>query len=140
MSWPSQMTPAARRPRVASLPAAALLLTPAVLLAVSSVRAEGFTRSLAVGVAVTLALEALFLFVRRELAATVGNSRRIWILIRQLTARTDWPESFALYRDDPLVRSLRHALGDDAAPLLPLLAHADVRVQVAALAALEAFP
>ena len=80
------------------------------------------------------------LFVRRELAATVGNSRRIWILIRQLTARTDWPESFALYRDDPLVRSLRHALGDDAAPLLPLLAHADVRVQVAALAALEAFP
>ncbi|MBO0700458.1 MAG: HEAT repeat domain-containing protein, partial [Zavarzinella sp.] len=192
MSWPSQMTPAARRPRVASLPAAALLLTPAVLLAVSSVRSEGFTRSLAVGVAVTLALEGLFLlvrygsqratrslfllsfyavaaavlrfnspdfaspfthlllsasllipvglFARRELVATVGNSRRIWILIRQLVARTEWPESFALYRDDPAVRSLRHALGEDAAPVLPLLVHDDVRVQVAALTALEAFP
>jgi hypothetical protein len=186
------MTPAARRPRVASLPAAALLLTPAVLLAVSSVRAEGLTRSVAVGVAVALALEGLFLivrygpqaatrslflitfyavaalvlrfnapdfnsafthsllaasllipvtlFVRREVLATGGAERRARLIIRQLLARTDWPDSFALYRDDPLVRSLRHALGDDARPVLPLVAHADVRVQVAALAALEAFP
>src|SRR5829696_4211752 len=64
MTWPSQMTPAARRARAASLPAAALLLTPAVLLAVSSVRADGLTRSVAIGVAVTLALEGLFLIAR----------------------------------------------------------------------------
>src|SRR3954462_2381892 len=192
MSWPSQMTPAARRLRAASLPAAALLLTPAVLLAVSSVRAEGLTRSVAVGVAVALALEGLFLivrygpqaatrslflvsfyavaalvlrfnapdfqspfthpllaasllipvtlFVRREVMATGGPARRARLVIRHLMTRKDWPESFALYRDDPLVRSLRHSLADDATPVLPLLAHGDVRIQVAALAALEAFP
>jgi HEAT repeats len=192
MSWPSQMMPAARRPRVASLPAAALLLTPAVLLALSSVRAEGLTRSLAVGVAVTLGLEALFLlvrygsqratrslfliafyavaalvlrfnspdfnspfthcllaaslllpvalFVRREIAATIGEARRAKFVIRQFLARRDWPESFAEYREDPMVRALRHGLEDDAAPVLPLLAHEDVRIQVAALTALEAFP
>ena len=192
MTWPSQMTPATRRPRVASLPAAALLLTPAVLLAVSSVRADGLNRSVAVGVAVALALEALFLiarygaeratrslflltfyavaavvlrfnapdfssplthsllaasllipvalFVRREITATAGNARKAKFLIRQLLTRKNWPASYAEYRDDPVIRALRHGLGDSAAPVLPLLAHADERVQVAALTALEAFP
>jgi hypothetical protein len=72
--------------------------------------------------------------------ATGGNARRARLVIRQLANRDDWPESFALYRDDPLVRALRHSLADDATPVLPLLVHEDIRMQVAALTALEAFP
>ena len=89
-----------------------------------------------------LSLAVLFLvptglFIRRELAATGGNARRVKILIRQLLARPDWPITFAIYRDCPQIKALRDGLRDDAAPALPLLAHDDVRVQVAVLTALE---
>src|SRR5438105_381542 len=64
MTWPSQMTPAARPPRPASLLAAALLLGPAVLVGATAVRADGLARSVAAGMAVTLGLEAVFVLVR----------------------------------------------------------------------------
>jgi hypothetical protein len=192
MTWPSQMTPAARPPRLASLLAAALLLGPAVLVGATAVRADGLARSVAAGVAVTLGLEAIFvlvrygahraaaslfvfafygvaaiilrfnapdfssvathlnlsvsllvpvgLFVRRELQSTGGNARRVKFLVRQLLARKDWPVSFAVYRDCPRIRGLGEALRENAAPALPLLAHDDVRIQVAVLTALEFHP
>src|SRR5262245_46373593 len=192
MTWPSQMTPAARPPRLASLMAAALLLGPAVLVGATAARADGLARSVAAGVAVTLGLEAIFilvrygpqraagslflfaffgvaaavlrfnspdfssaathlslavsllvpvgLFIRREMATTGGNARRVKFLIRQLLARKDWPVSFAVYRDCPRIRALGEGLRENAAPALPLLAHDDVRIQVAVLTALEFHP
>ena len=80
------------------------------------------------------------LFVRRELATTGGNARRVKFLIRQLLSRKEWPVTFAVYRDCPHVQALRDGLRDDAAPALPLLAHDDVRIQVAVLTALEFHP
>lgn len=80
------------------------------------------------------------LFVRRELATTGGTARRVKFLIRQLLARKEWPVTFAVYRDCPQVQALREGLRDNAAPALPLLAHDDVRVQVAVLTALEFHP
>jgi HEAT repeat protein len=177
---------------LADLLAAAILLGPAVLLGSAAVRTDGLARSVAAGVAVTLALEAIFvivrygshraagslflfafygvaaavlrftahdfsapathlnlsvsllvpvgLFIRRELTATGGNARRVKFLVRQLLTRKDWPVSFAVYRDCPRIRALGDGLRDNAAPALPLLAHDDVRIQVAVLTALEFHP
>jgi hypothetical protein len=80
------------------------------------------------------------LIVRREVALTPGNMRRAKFLIRQLLARPRWPATFAEYRECPLIRLLREGLRENAAPVLPLLSHEDVRVQVAALTALEFQP
>jgi HEAT repeat protein len=192
MTWPSQITPAARYSRVASLLAAILLLGPAVLLCGTGLRTEGLARSIAVGIGVTLGLESLFLlfrfgpqraassffllvfyglaaitlrlnapdfslpnthlflslsllipvglFVRRELASTGGNTRRVKFIIRQLLSRKEWPANFADYRNCPRIQALREGLRENAAPALPLLAHDDVRIQVAVLTALEFHP
>ena len=80
------------------------------------------------------------LFVRRELAATGGNARRVKFLIRQLLTRKDWPVLFSEYRECPHIQALREGLRDNAAPALPLLAHDEVRIQVAVLTALEFHP
>ena len=80
------------------------------------------------------------LFVRREVALTRGNTRRAKFLIRQLLARPSWPATYSQYRECPLIRLLREGLRENAAPALPLLAHDDVRVKVAALTALEFQP
>src|SRR4051812_1449341 len=80
------------------------------------------------------------LFVRRELATTGGNARRVKFVIRQLLSRKEWPVTFAVYRDCPHIQALRDGLRDNAAPALPLLAHDDVRIQVAVLTALEFHP
>ena len=85
-------------------------------------------------------LVALVLLIRSELTSTSGNSRRIKFLVSQLLARKEWPASFEDYKACPQVRSLRDGLGDNAAPVLPLLAHDDIRVQMAALTAIEFFP
>ena len=83
------------------------------------------------------ALVPIGLLIRRELATTGGSARRVKFLIRQLLARKDWPVSYAVYRDCPQIKALRDGLREEAAPALPLLAHDDVRVQVAVLNALE---
>jgi HEAT repeats len=192
MSWPSQMTLATRANRPGSVLSALWLLAPAGLVLLSVAHADGIARSVGVGVAVTLACEALFLirrygphraagslflvafyavaalvlrfnspdvasadthlllacsllipvliFVRREVVATGGNARRALILIRQLLTRRDWPLTYPEYRDCRLVRALRESVVDNAAPVLPLLVHDDVRLQVAALTALEWHP
>lgn len=77
------------------------------------------------------------MFVRRELAATGSNSRHIKLLISQLLARRVWPEKFDEYRSCPLIKALREAVRENAGPALPLLAHDDVRMQMAILTALE---
>jgi hypothetical protein len=188
MSWPSQL-PSRRHPRFNLLAAATLLLAPAGILAIDGGRHDGQARSIAIGVAVTLAIEGLFLlarygsqrsanslfaiaffavvalvlrfnspdldsasthlmlggtllvpvclFVRREVAATGGNARRVKFLISRLLARREWPATLPEYRACPLIQALRDGIRDDAAPVLPLLAHDDVRVQMAALTALE---
>src|SRR3954470_24104685 len=87
-----------------------------------------------------LLLVPVGLFVRRELATTGGHARRVKFLIRQLLSRKEWPVTFAVYRDCPHVHALRDGLRDNAAPALPLLAHDDVRIQVAVLTALEFHP
>jgi hypothetical protein len=186
------MTTAARAPRVESFLAALVMLGPAALLGVAALRAEGMARSVAVGLAVTLALEAIFLlarygsrrtvdslftiafygvaavalrfnapdftspathlnlaasllvptglFLRRELAALSGDIRRVKFLIRQLLTRKEWPADYAEYRNCPIVQALYEGLQENAAPALPLLAHDDVRIQVAVLTALEFHP
>src|SRR5688500_2598029 len=73
MTWPSQMTPAARPSAAASLVSAVLLLGPAALLGLAAVRADGLPRSVAAGVAVTLGLEALFLIYRYGPARAAGS-------------------------------------------------------------------
>src|SRR5262245_17110224 len=192
MTWQSQMTPAALRPRSASLAAVVLLLTPAALLGASAMRAHGLAKSVAVGVCVTLIIEGLYLlsphspnralgsrlvfafyataylvlrfnnpdlsspfthaslaavllvpvalFARYEVSAAGGSGRHAKFLVRKLLARDDWPATFAEYPAIPEVRGLREALRDDAGPVLPLLAHEDGRIQVAALTALEFQP
>ena len=85
-------------------------------------------------------LVPIWLIVQREVTTIGGNSRRAKFLMRQLLSRREWPPTFADYRDCPIIRSLRENVRDNAAPVLPLLAHEDVRVQVAALAALEFHP
>jgi hypothetical protein len=192
MTWPSQMSNAARAPRVESMLAALVMLGPAALLGVAALRADGLARSVAVGLAVTLGLEATFLlgrygarrataslftiafygvaaaafrfnspdftspathlnlaaslllpvglFLHRELAATGGNTRQVKFLIRQLLSRKTWPADYADYRTCPHVQALYEGLKDNAAPALPLLAHDDVRIQVAVLTALEFHP
>ena len=189
MTWPSQMSPAARNSLAASLVLSVLLLGPSVLLGLAAVRADGLPRSVAAGVAVTLGLEAVFLlyrygpgraarslfllvfygiavgvlrfnspdfsslvthlslaaailvpvglFCRRELATTGGGTRRVKFLIRQLLTRKEWPVSYAAYRDCPQLQALREGLRENSAPALPLLAHDDVRIQVAVLTCLE---
>src|SRR5262245_45571777 len=192
MSWPSQMALATRANRPGSVLSALWLLAPAGLVLLSVSQSDGIPRSVGVGVAVTLALEALFLirrygsqraagslflvafyavaalvlrfnspdlaaadthlllacsllipvliFVRREVAATGGNARRARLLIRQLLARPDWPLTYPEYRNCKLIRALRESVVDNAAPVLPLLVHEDVRLQVAALTALDWHP
>src|SRR5262245_29219539 len=192
MSWPSQMTLAPRASRPGSVLGALLLLAPAVFVLLSVGHADGLPRSVGVGVAVTLACEAIFLirrygahrasasvfllafyavaalvlrfnsldygdpnnhllmaagllipvalFASREVTATGGNARRATMLVRQLLARKEWPASHADYRTCPMIRALGEAATENAAPVLPLLAHDDVRVQVAALTALEWHP
>lgn len=189
MSWPSQMSPADQAPQFKLLATAALLLAPATMLAVDATRHDGVAKSIAIGVAVSLAIEGVFLitrygpqrtanslftvafyavaalvlrfnspdlsspathamlgctllmpvglFVRREVSITGGNARRAKFLISQLLARRDWPATYAEYRSCPLINALREGIGENAAPVLPLLAHDDVRVQMAALTALE---
>jgi HEAT repeat protein len=80
------------------------------------------------------------LYVPREMAATGGPARRVKFLVRQLLARREWPVTFAVYRDCPQIQALREGLRDNAAPALPLLAHDDVRIQLAVLTALEFHP
>ncbi|HKA07855.1 MAG TPA: HEAT repeat domain-containing protein [Gemmataceae bacterium] len=192
MNWPSQMTLAPRASRPGSVVGALLLIAPAILVLLSVGYAEGLPRSVGVGVAVTLACEAIFLirrygaqrasasvflltfyavaalvlrfnspdfrapnthllmavgllipvalFASREVTATGGNARRATMLVRQLLARKEWPASYADYRNCPMIRALREAVAENAAPVLPLLAHDDVRLQVAALTALEWHP
>ena len=77
------------------------------------------------------------LFVRREVSVTGGNARQVKFLISQLLARREWPPTFADYRNCPLIHSLHDAISDNAAPVLPLLAHDDLRIQMAGLTALE---
>jgi len=91
------------------------------------------------GLAATLLIPT-GMFIRREMAATGGSTRRVKFLIRQLLIRKEWPVTFAVYRDCPHVQALREGLREDASPALPLLAHDDVRIQVAVLTALEFHP
>jgi HEAT repeat protein len=193
MSWPTQMSPTGQRsPQSLLLAGGILLLAPAAILAIDSGQHTGMPRSIAIGVAVTIAIEGLFLisrygaaraagslftiafyavvvlvlrfnapdlgsawtnaalavcilipvalFTRREVATTGGNARQVKFLISQLLARKEWPDSFANYRACPIIQSLHSAIGDNAGPVLPLLAHEDVRVQMAALTALEFHP
>jgi HEAT repeat protein len=85
-------------------------------------------------------LVAVLLVVRREVSTTGGNARQAKFLIGRLLARKDWPATFEEYKSCPLIHSLKDALGENAAPVLPLLAHDDIRVQMASLTALEFFP
>jgi hypothetical protein len=80
------------------------------------------------------------LFLKREVSTTGGNARRAKFLIRQLLARREWPIAPAEYRTCPLIAALREVLRENAAPVLPLLAHEDRRVQLAVLSALEFHP
>lgn len=193
MSWPSHLSATVRRSLPRKAGAVGLLFVPALLLAAAAWGTSGTPRAIGVGVAVFLALEALFLVNRfgagraagswflfafyavafavlrfnspdlasplthaglaftllvpvgvvgwRELgAALAGNVRRAKFLIRQLLALREWPALYSEYRTVPLVRDLRQAVRDNPAPLLPLLAHPDVRIQIAALVALECQP
>jgi hypothetical protein len=80
------------------------------------------------------------LFLIREVRATGGNAREAKFLINRLLARKEWPASFAEYRTCPLIAALRDGIRENAAPVLPLLAHDDVRVQMATLTVLEFYP
>ncbi len=87
--------------------------------------------------AVTL-LVPVAVVVWRELgAAMAGNVRQAKLHIRKLLTLTNWPPQFADYRNLAVVQDLRKAVRDNPAPVLPLLAHPDVRIQVGALTALE---
>jgi hypothetical protein len=193
MSWPSQLSATSRRSVPRKVGAVCVLAIPALILTVSATTKTGIPRSIDVGIAVFLALEALFLVnrfgisrvanswfpfafytfafaalrfnspdwnlpfthagititllipvaivVRRELgSALAGNVRRAKFYIRKLLAFQHWPVQYAEYRDIPVVRDLRKVVRENAAPVLPLLAHPDVRVQIAALSALECQP
>lgn len=85
-------------------------------------------------------LTPVLLLVRREVTIMGGNARRAKFLIRQLLSRQEWPPTFATYRNCPIIHALRETIRDNAAPVLPLLAHDDVRVQIAVLTALESHP
>ncbi|MSR55342.1 MAG: hypothetical protein EXS09_18965 [Gemmataceae bacterium] len=189
MNWHSRLSKSAVFPSVWAVP---MLFAPAEMLAVSALQTDGVSRSVFIGVGVTLAIESLYLLfrygaeraagnafpivsyvvsafvlrfnspdlesaqthvllsvailipvrlvVRRELTSREGNARRAKFLIRQLLSRKEWPSTFANYRDCSMICSLRESIRDNAAPVLPLLAHEDVRVQVAALTALEFHP
>jgi HEAT repeat protein len=187
------MSPSGQRPPQLPLLAGGIVfLAPAVILALDAGGHDGAARSIAIGVAVTIAIEGLYvvtrlgsvravgsllavlfyataaavlrfnspdftsawthctlavcllmavvLFARREVVTTSGNARKVKFLISQLLTRKEWPETFADYRGCPLIHSLHAAIGDNAGPVLPLLAHDDVRVQMAALTALEFHP
>jgi HEAT repeat protein len=69
-----------------------------------------------------------------------GGTRRVRILISQLLQRSEWPAVYSDYRYCPVIKSLRDGLRDNATPVLPLLAHEDPRIQIAALTALEFHP
>ncbi len=192
MTWPSEMAPTGPNPQSSLLAGGGLLLAPASMLAIDACRHDGTARSIAIGVAVTLSIEGIFLitrygpqraasslftisfyavsalvlrfnspdlssaatngmlavtllvpvalFVRREVSATGGNARQAKFIVSQLLARREWPATFAEYRVCPIIQSLREVVHDNAAPVLPLLAHDDVRVQMAALTALEFHP
>src|SRR5205085_8513951 len=64
MTWPSHMTPMARRSPFGSGIATVVLLAPAVLLALDATRHDGTARSISIGLGVTIAVEALFLITR----------------------------------------------------------------------------
>ena len=64
MTWPSHMTPSARRSSLGSGIAGLLLLAPAGILLLDSTHHEGMARSVNIGVAVTIAVEGLFLITR----------------------------------------------------------------------------
>jgi HEAT repeat protein len=170
----------------------AVAFAPAAMLGIAAAHLHGPARAVSIGLGVTLAVEALFVFtkvgskrsvgglltvaffavaalclrfnspnmdwsgthlmlaasilcgvgliVRNELTTTSGNARRIKFLISKLVVRKDWPATFEEYRTCPQIQSLREGLGDNAAGVLPLLAHDDIRVQMAALTAIEFFP
>jgi hypothetical protein len=85
-------------------------------------------------------LIAVALAARREVVLGGGGTRRVRFLVNQLLSRQDWPANFADYRYCPMIQALRNGVRHDATPVLPLLAHADVRVQIAALTTLEFHP
>lgn len=129
--------------RIGSLRAAASWLLPAfylVAFAVVRFNAPYLDSPVTQGALAIALLVPIATFVRRELIETGGNVRQAKLLIRQLLARTQWPESFEDYRGLPEIRALRTAIRDNPAPILPLLAHADVRIQIATLTALEGQP
>ncbi|HVK11316.1 MAG TPA: HEAT repeat domain-containing protein [Gemmataceae bacterium] len=92
--------------------------------------------SLAVAMVVPIAI-----VIKRELGAALsGNVRQAKLHIRKLLTMKGWPPQFSDYRNLAVVQDLRTLVRDNPAPVLPLLAHPDVRVQVAALTALECQP
>ena len=190
MSWPSQLSATAHRSLPRKAAAVGLLLLPAILVLTASTGKTGIPRSIDVGIAVFLTLEAMFLVNRfgpnraanswflaafytfafadlrfnspdltspvthaglaisllvpvgvvvwRELgSALAGNVRQAKLRIRKLLLFKDWPAQYAEYRNLSVVRDLRKAVRENPAPVLPLLAHPDIRVQVAVLTALE---
>jgi hypothetical protein len=95
------------------------------------------TTSLAKGL--LLLIPAVLLFWREGLA-TGGKVRRAKFLIGQLLSRTSWPERHDDIRNLPEVRSLREVLVDNPGPILPLLAHPQANMQIAALMAMDFQP
>jgi HEAT repeat protein len=175
-----------------SLAAVVVLIAPAVLLAVAARDTAGDARAVSLGVAITIAVEGLFLMrrygaqraagsmfavafyataafvlrfnafrydsavthgmlaatllmpvallARREVALCGGGTRRVRFLINKLLNRNEWPTAYSDFRHCPVIKALREGVHDDATPVLPLLAHQDVRIQIAALTALEFHP
>src|SRR3954471_23040493 len=74
MSWPTQMSPAGQRsPQSLLLAGGLVLLAPAAILAIDSGQHEGMPRSVAIGVAVTIAIEGLFLISRYGSTRAAGS-------------------------------------------------------------------
>lgn len=192
MKWSIELMRSGRESQLRKLATIGLAFAPSVMLAISASRLESQARSVSIGIAVTLAVEGLFVFtrfgpqksigglltiafyliaalvlrfnspdlnwigthlmlavsilvavgliVRREVSKTGGNARKVKFLISKLLTRKEWPASFEEYKNCPLIRSLKEELGDNAAPVLPLLTHDDVRIQMAVLTAMEFFP
>lgn len=192
MTWATATPGSGQETPLAKAAGLVVAFAPAAMLGVAATHQHGSARSVSIGVAVTLAVEALFVFtklgskrsvgglltvafyvvaaltlrfnspdidwfgthmmlaasilcsialvVRGELTVTGGNARKIKFLVSQLLARKEWPATFEEYKSCPQLQSLREGLGDNAAAVLPLLGHDDVRIQMAALTVLEFFP
>src|SRR5262245_45275 len=93
MTWSPESTRSDRQPQISNLVGLAVAFAPAAMLAIAAARLQGQARAVSIGLGVTLAVEALFVFTKVGSQRSVGGLLTVaFFVVAALCLRFNSPD------------------------------------------------